>query len=136
MVIVGTDEKTDALLPSNVTSIHKTSDVNELVGIYTAADVFVNPTLEENFPTVNIEALACGTPVITYQTGGSPEIIDDSCGKVVQYGNQEELLREIISCCTNGSFSEENCANRAALYNAEECFSSYIALYKEILDSN
>lgn len=41
--------------------------------MYTAADVFVNPTLEDNYPTTNIEAIACGTPVITYETGGSPE---------------------------------------------------------------
>ena len=63
IVLVGTNEKTDKLLPNDIISIHRTQNQKELAEIYTAADLFVNPTREENFPTVNIEALACGTPL-------------------------------------------------------------------------
>ena len=61
--------------------ICRTSNVNELVELYSVADVFFNPTYEDNYPTTNLEALACGTPVITYDTGGSPEVIEDALKK-------------------------------------------------------
>lgn len=72
IVLVGTDDKIDSFLPDRIISIHRTHSQKELAEIYSAADVFINPTREENFPTVNIEALACGTPVITFDTGGKP----------------------------------------------------------------
>lgn len=71
MCVVGTNDEIDAQLPGNVISIHRTDSARELAQIYTASDLFVNPTLEENYPTVNMEALACGTPVLTYATGGA-----------------------------------------------------------------
>lgn len=58
-------------------SVTRTSNQQELVVYYNMVDVFVNPTYSDNFPTTNLEALACGTPVITYRTGGSPEAISD-----------------------------------------------------------
>ena len=80
IVLVGTDDKTDKILPDNIISIHRTENQQELAQIYSAADVFVNPTKEDTYPTVNMESIACGTPVITFKAGGSPEIVDDSCG--------------------------------------------------------
>lgn len=58
-----------------VIGLPKTNHPEELAGIYTAADVFVNPTYEDNYPTVNLEARACGTRVITYDTGGCRETL-------------------------------------------------------------
>lgn len=58
-----------------IIAIPRTSNTKELAEIYTAADFFVNPTYEDNYPTVNLEAIACGTKVITYNTGGSPETL-------------------------------------------------------------
>jgi len=78
VVIVGIDSKQAKNLPSNIVGIQRTNSVQELVKIYSAADVFINTTYEDNFPTVNLEALACGTPVLTYDTGGSPETIEGS----------------------------------------------------------
>ena len=83
IVLVGTDENVDKQLPNTVISIHRTQNQTELAKIYTAADVFVNPTREEVFGLVNIEALACGTPGVTFNTGGSPECYDATCGSVV-----------------------------------------------------
>lgn len=73
IVLVGTDETVDKQLPDNIISIHRTQNQTELAKIYTAADVFVNPTREDTYPTVNMEAIACGTPVITFDVGGSAE---------------------------------------------------------------
>ena len=74
-VVVGLTLEQEKMLPSGIIGKQRTSDVQELVELYSATDVFLNPTYEDNFPTTNLEAIACGTPVITYDTGGSPEAI-------------------------------------------------------------
>lgn len=73
IILVGVTEKQAVSLPDGIIGIVHTENQTELAEIYTAADVFVNPTHQDNFPTVNLEARACGTPVITYDVGGSPE---------------------------------------------------------------
>lgn len=93
LVIVGVTEEQQKQLPQSVIAIKRTQNVQELVQIYSAADVFINPTYEDNFPTVNLEALACGTPVVTYNTGGSVEPIHPECGEVVPQGDVFELYK-------------------------------------------
>ena len=90
--MVGLTEKQKKNLPKNIIGITRTNNIKELAEIYSAADVFVNPTLEDNFPTTNLEALACGTPVITFNTGGSVESIDNTTGFVVTKKTQIRLL--------------------------------------------
>jgi glycosyltransferase involved in cell wall biosynthesis len=131
IVMVGTNDKIDVLLPLNVLSIHRTYDQEELIKIYSAADVFVNPTREDNFPTVNIEALACGTPVITFNTGGSPEIIDDTCGTTVAKNDVKSLLKEIKRVCAEKAYSSQACIERAKNYDMDNVFQQYIQLYKD-----
>ena len=75
IVLVGLSRKQIGNLPEGVIALERTDSPQELAGIYTAADVFFNPTLEDNFPTVNLEAEACGTPVVTYDTGGCRETL-------------------------------------------------------------
>lgn len=75
IVLVGLSNKQVKNLPDNIIGIEHTNSVQELVDIYSAADILFNPTYEDNYPTVNLEAQACGTPVITYNTGGSPESV-------------------------------------------------------------
>ena len=72
IVLVGTDSSIDKQLPSGIVSIHRTQNQKELAEVYSAADVFFNPTREEVLGLVNLESLACGTPVVTFNTGGSP----------------------------------------------------------------
>lgn len=131
IVLVGTDETVDRQLPENIISIHRTQNQAELAEIYSAVDLFVNPTREENFPTVNIESLACGTPVLTFKTGGSPEIIDETCGVVVEKNNIDELYKEILRIVEEKPFSKENCLARSKKFERTEKFSEYIELYKE-----
>lgn len=129
IVLVGTDDKVDKMLPQGITSIHRTQDQHELAMLYSSADVFVNPTREDNFPTVNIEALACGTPVITFRTGGSPEIPDDTCGSVVEKDDTVGLLREIRRICEEKPYSRQQCRKRAELFSTEICLQRYLELY-------
>lgn len=132
IVLVGTNDKIDEILPDNIISIHRTYNQAELVEIYSSCDLFVNPTLEENFPTVNIESIACGLPVITYNTGGSPEIIDETCGRVVEKGNIDKLYEGIMDIYNN-PFDKSACLKRSQLYNMNDKFVEYVELYKEIL---
>ncbi len=74
IVLVGVDEKTQKQLPANIRSIRRTENVRQLAELYAAADAFINPTWQDNYPTVNLESIACGTPVVTYRTGGSLSI--------------------------------------------------------------
>lgn len=73
IVLVGLNENQIKKLPQNIIGITRTNNPRELAEIYTAADFFFNPTYEDNYPTVNLEAQACGTVVITYDTGGAKE---------------------------------------------------------------
>jgi len=129
IVLVGTNDNVDKLLPKNVISIHNTYDAKELAGIYTSSDVFVNCTKEEVLGLVNIEANACGTPVITYNTGGSPECIDVSSGVVVEKNDIVTLEKAIIRVCTQKPFKKEDCINRAKLFDKNSKFKEYVALF-------
>ena len=132
IVLVGTSEEIDKSLPANIISIHKTNDQKELAQIYSAADVFLNPTREENYPTVNMEALACGTPVITFKTGGSPEIIDSTCGSCVPYNDIDAFEREIIRVCKEELYSSQSCLAKSVNFDKNAKFEEYVKLYKDL----
>lgn len=100
IVLVGLDEKRMKSLPKGVIGIRRTENVTDLCGLYSLADAFLNLTLEDNMPTTNLEALACGTPVITYRTGGSIEAIDEFTGYIANQGDIEfvcELVESVFS---------------------------------------
>ncbi len=131
IVLVGLTEKQIAALPKNILGITNTANINELVELYSSADVFVNPTKEDNFPTVNIEAIACGTPVVTYNTGGSGEMLDEKCGKVVESGDIKALLNAI----TKMELNPEDCRNKALEFEKNKQYNLYMELYKNILNN-
>lgn len=95
IVLVGLRKEQKAQLPSTILGIERTNSVEELAQIYSAADLFLNLSYCENYPTVNLEALACGTPVITYNTGGSPETLTGGYGSIIPKGNIEKLVLAI-----------------------------------------
>ena len=134
IVLVGTDDKVDKQLPKNIISIHRTQNQKELAQLYTAADVFVNPTREENFPTVNIEAIACGTPVVTFSTGGCTEIINADTGVVVPYGNINAIEETIVKLFETDLPSSDLCTERARQFDMRDKFTEYYTLYDNILD--
>lgn len=132
IVLVGTDDNVDKLLPDNIISIHRTQNQTELAEIYTAANVYVNPTREDNYPTVNMEAVACGTPVVTFNTGGSPEIIDETCGAIAEKDDTDSMYNEIIRICETKPYSEEACLKKANNFDAWRKFENYVQLYRKI----
>lgn len=135
IVLIGTDDKVDELLPNNIISIHRTHNQRELAEIYTAADVFANPTREDNYPTVNMEAIACGTPVITFNTGGSPECIDSSCGVVVECNDNEALMCEILRMCQDKVSYEKTCLKKAMEFDMHIKHKEYLDVYEGVVKS-
>jgi len=135
VVLVGLSKKEINKLPKNIIGITRTNSIRELADIYSSADVFVNSTLEEVMGLTNVEALACGTPVITFNSGGSPECIDESCGLVVEKGNIEKLQQAISLFKAKGkAFYSINCINRAhAYFNSSDRNSDYLNLYRSLV---
>lgn len=111
----------------------RTKTFNEMKAWYQAASVFVNPTLADNFPTVNIEALASGTPVVTFNTGGSPEAIDENTGLVVEQGNVDALKNAIVEICEKGKNTYSFfCMNRANMFSCDR-YKDYVELYQKVV---
>ncbi len=130
IVLVGVREEIARTLPDRILAISQIENPQKLAEIYTAADVFVNPTREDNYPTVNMEALACGTPVITSGAGGSGEMIDASCGSTVR-GNAEAFAKEIQRICETNPYSKEACVEKAQEFDKHKAFRQYLALFDE-----
>ena len=132
IVLIGVSDRQSKKLPEKILGIPRTGKPSELAQWYTLADIYVNPTYEDNFPTTNLEALACGTPVLTFDTGGSPESIDASCGKVVPKGDVDALLAAVLDM-EESPILKESCILKSMQYDKEERFREYIKLYEDIL---
>ncbi|KAF5029991.1 D-inositol-3-phosphate glycosyltransferase [anaerobic digester metagenome] len=133
IILVGLDDKQQHKLPANIRGIKRTENVKVLAEIYAAADVFVNPTWQDNFPTTNLEAMASGTPVVTYNTGGSPEALDSQTGFVVDKGDVNGLKTAIEHIFeTKVESFEMPCRQRALnLFKTEHSSAKYLKLYEE-----
>lgn len=131
VLLIGLTDSQLKNIPQHIIGIKRTSSIKELAEYYSIADVFVNPTYEDNFPTTNLEALACGTPVITYNTGGSPESISDSCGRVVEQGNKKALLNAVRAVLSE-EIDSVACRARALEYEKEAQYKKYITLFEGI----
>lgn len=149
VVLVGVNDDIKKRLPNNIIAIKNTQNQQELAMLYSMADVFVNPTYADMFPTVNLEALACGTPVITYKTGGSPESVGGKSsnnssktmelyetGAVVEYGNIEALaatIREFRDTDFKKHHSA-SCRKRAEeCFDKDKCFEKYVKIYEQLI---
>lgn len=132
IIMVGLSANQMKKLPAGIKGIQRTHNVNELAKLYSDSDVLINPTYADTFPTVNLEALACGTPVITYRTGGSPEAVDEKTGIVVEQGNVGALA-EAIHTIKESPLSSADCRKRAEEhFDKDKCFEKYIDLYNDL----
>lgn len=135
ITLVGLTESQINALPPAIEGVSRTKTIEELVRYYSSADVFVNPTYGDSFPTTNLEALACGTPVVTYRTGGSPESITTETGMVINQGDIRALSQVIMSINDKGKQYYTNaCRERAiAYYNKEDRYSEYVGMFNELI---
>lgn len=138
LVLVGVDEKHQAMLPKNITGIRRTENIRQLAELYSAAEAFVNPTWQDNYPTVNLEAIACGTPVVTYRTGGSIEAVTEQTGLVVEQGDVDGLLQAIRTIEERGkAYYQEPCRTHALKnFKKEDRYAEYLKLYDELICRN
>ena len=120
--------------PRNVVCLERTADAAALAVLYTEAVALVNPTWQDNYPTVNMEAIACGTPVVSYRTGGSPESITPRTGRVVEQGDVEGLAEALHAIRRQGKehFSEACRSYALAHFRAQDRFNDYIQLYESL----
>ena len=123
-------------LPDNIIGLARTESTRELAELYSSADIFLNPTWEDNFPTTNLEALACGIPVVTYRTGGSIESVSPETGFIVEKGDIHGLLGAINTIRTNGKAKySSDCIERVKkLYINKNKYLDYLGLYNVMLN--
>lgn len=139
IVLVGLSKDQLKELPDGIIGIEHTESVQELAELYASATVFVNPTYADTFPTVNLEALACGTPVITYKTGGSPEAVSTETGWVVEQGDIEgiaALVKSLEKKTETVIISQRKaCRDRAEQeFDRNKCFEKYLQVYENLLN--
>lgn len=132
ITIVGLSDKQVKSLPPGIIGITSTSNQQELVDLYSKSNVLINPTYADTFPTINLEALACGTPVITYKTGGSPESITHKTGVTVAQGDIEGMAAAIEQLRSN-PLSADDCRKYAEEHcDKDKCFMKYVLLYEQL----
>lgn len=129
IVLVGLNKNQMIKLPKDIIGIEKTSSIKELVEIYSDADLYLNLSYCENYPTVNLEAIACGSLVLTYMSGGSTEIIEQYGGILVEKGNLEAVVREIKFMKKGGNKSK---SIDRTLFDKKKVTLEYLDLYKKI----
>lgn len=134
IVMVGVTEEQQKRLPENVVGIRRTENVRQLAELYSAAVAFVNPTWQDNYPTVNLESIACGTPVVTYRTGGSVEAVTEKTGYVVEQGDVKGLLEAVREIERKGNLEyKADCrAHALANFRKEDRYSDYLKLYEDL----
>jgi len=136
IVLIGKmSEQQRKSLPKSIITLERTSDIHELASLYRSAIAFVNPTWQDNYPTVNMEATACGTPVITYRTGGSPEsVVDGQTGFVVEQGDVEGILSALRKIESSDRKDWRDRCRTWALkeFGKTDRYSDYIALYESL----
>ena len=135
IIIIGLTKKQLSSLPKGIIGLQRTENVRELTEIYSAANVLFNPTWEDSFPTVNLEAMACGTPVVAYRTGGCPEQITNKTGIIVEQGDIDGAATQIrLICNSNRKVVAGKCRERIVdFFNQDDRFFDYYKLYKDLL---
>lgn len=130
-IVIGLN-KSEERAPDNVITIERTNNARTLAAYYSAADVFVNPTYDDNYPTTHMEAQACGTAVVSYDTGGCKENILAPYGACVKKGDIEELTAAVQRTAESGYDKAELSLRSREAFDKTLCFSKYVSLYKRI----
>ena len=132
LVVVGVTEKQKSLFSDNVILISRITNQEELSDIYASSDVMVNPTREDNYPTIDLECISCGTPVVCFNSGGTAETVPLGCGYSVETGNVDEMVGKVEKILNNLAKYKNNCKAKAINFSDKNCLSQYIDLYKRV----
>lgn len=130
ILLVGGNDKGNWIDPS-ILRISHTDSIAQLCEVYTAADVFINPTLQETQGLTTLEAFACGTPAVVFNSGGAAECVDDSCGIVVTKDDFTALKDAVLLACEQKSFAAEACFSKAKVYDKNARYQSFLQLYDD-----
>lgn len=135
LLVVGVNKKQQKeLQDAGIMAIQRTSNQDDLSILYSNARAFINPTYNDTYPTVNLESIACGTPVITYNTGGSPEsIIKDKTGFVVEQADIPKMAEFINIILNSEEKYKKFCIEESKVFDKYTQFQKYINLYDSIL---
>jgi glycosyltransferase involved in cell wall biosynthesis len=135
IVLIGLDKNQIKNLPSSIVGIERTESVEALVDFYSEADLYINLSREETFGLTTVEAMACGTPVIVYNSTVCPEIIDESVGVVVEVKDFCSLVKAVFFIKDKGKLQFQNvCREKViSLYDKEKNMAKYVDLYNELL---
>ena len=132
MVIVGLSKHQISRLPKGVIGITRTENIDELVSLYSRANIFINPSLEESFSLVTVEALSCGCPCIVLDTSAVAELVNDDNGVVLHSHKPEDYL-DAIKSIENRGYSRESVRATALKYDNKYMLEGYMRLYGEVL---
>ena len=132
VVMIGDIRDRSFSLLNNVINIKQTNSLNEMVEWYSAADVYVNLTMQETLGLTNVEALACGTPVVTFDSGGCKECVDSTCGVVVPRGDIKGIFEGICKVLEDNLFTKKACRIKSLEFDKNECYKKYLTLYHEL----
>ncbi len=135
IVLIGLTDEQINKMPKAIVGISRTNNALELAEWYSLADAFVNLTYEDTYPTTNLEAISCGTPVVTYRTGGSPESVTPHTGRVVEQGDIEGVAKAIEDLCAEDRVEmRKRCRDYAVKnFNKADNYTAYLKLYENIL---
>ena len=132
MVIVGLSKHQISRLPKGVIGITRTENIEELVSLYSRAHIFINPSLEESFSLVTVEALSCGCPCIVLDTSAVAELVNDDNGVVLHSHKPEDYL-DAIKSIENRGYSRDSVRATALKYDNKYMLEGYMRLYGEVL---
>lgn len=134
IMLIGLSKKQIKKLPKSIIGLRRTTDFSELVGLYSAADVVLNLSLEETFGLTTVEGFACGTPSIVYNKTASPELVTPETGFVVEAGDIDGIVKSMEEIRERGKgYYSEACRNRAVeKFDKNKNFQQYIDLYEDL----
>lgn len=131
IVLVGLTKRQMKKLPGNITGIERTSDIIELVKIYSGASIFINPSLEESFSLVTVEAMACGTPAIVLDTSAVKELVDEKSGLVLKQHQPQDYIKA-IQLIMDKKLRTDDIRARAEKFDKDRQVARIIELYKTV----
>ncbi|NDW11792.1 glycosyltransferase [Bacteroides sp. 214] len=134
IMLVGLTKKQIKELPFNIIGIERTENLNQLVELYSSADLYISFSMEETFGMTIAESMACGTPALVYNSTACPEVVSEETGFVVE-PHDMNAVREAINVLKNSTQDyKQQCRDRVlAHFDKGKQWENYIHLYNTLI---